>query len=69
MNKGLTLRTGQTHLQRYMKPLLQLIEQGKIDPSFVISHRGSLDDAPRFYELFKHKQDECVKCVLRPGAA
>jgi threonine dehydrogenase-like Zn-dependent dehydrogenase len=66
VNKALTIRSGQTHVQRYMKPLLERIERGQIDPSFIISHRMTLDEAPEAYELFKHKDDECVKVVLRP---
>jgi threonine dehydrogenase-like Zn-dependent dehydrogenase len=66
MNKGLTIRTGQTHMMRYMRPLLDLIRQGKIDPSFVITHRGRLEDGPRFYRTFRDKQDDCIKCVMRP---
>jgi threonine dehydrogenase-like Zn-dependent dehydrogenase len=66
MNKALTIRTGQTHVQRYMRPLLERIQQGQIDPTFVITHRMALDDAPDGYELFKHKQEECIKIVLRP---
>jgi threonine dehydrogenase-like Zn-dependent dehydrogenase len=66
MNKGLTLKTGQTHMMRYMKPLLELIEQHKIDPSFVISHRVSLDEAPQMYKTFRDKQDECTKVVIDP---
>ena len=66
VNKALTIRSGQTHVQRYMKPLLERIENGEIDPSFIISHRLTLDEAPRGYEMFKHKEDECVKVVLRP---
>ena len=66
MNRALTIRTGQAHVQRYMRPLLQLIENGDIDPSFVITHRMSLDDAPRAYEMFKHKKDNCIKVVLKP---
>ncbi|GIV97736.1 MAG: glutathione-dependent formaldehyde dehydrogenase [Herpetosiphonaceae bacterium] len=65
-NKGLTLRMGQTHVQRYLRPLLERIQRGEIDPSFIITHRMRLDDAPHGYEIFKHKQDECVKVVLRP---
>jgi threonine dehydrogenase-like Zn-dependent dehydrogenase len=65
-NKGLTLRMGQTHVQSYMKSLLDLIQRGAIDPSFIISHRGRLDEAPSFYETFKRKQDECIKVVMRP---
>ncbi len=68
MNKGLTLKTGQTHMMRYMKPLLELIEQHKIDPSFVISHRVSLEEAPEMYKTFRDKQDECTKVVIDPWA-
>jgi threonine dehydrogenase-like Zn-dependent dehydrogenase len=66
MNKGLTLKAGQCHVQRYLRPLLERIENGDIDPSFVVTHRIGLDDAPDGYETFKHKQDECVKVVLKP---
>ena len=66
MNRSLTLRSGQTHVQRYMRPLLQRIENGEIDPSFIITHRMSLSDAPRAYELFRDKRDDCVKVVLTP---
>jgi threonine dehydrogenase-like Zn-dependent dehydrogenase len=66
MNKGLTLRTGQCHVQRYMKPLLDRIRAGQIDPSFVVTHRLELGLAPDAYETFKHKLDECVKVVLKP---
>jgi threonine dehydrogenase-like Zn-dependent dehydrogenase len=68
MNKGLTMRTGQCHVQRYMKPLLEHIEAGRIDPSFVVTHRLELGQAPEGFETFKHKQDECVKVVLKPSA-
>ncbi|HEX4720750.1 MAG TPA: zinc-dependent alcohol dehydrogenase [Thermoleophilaceae bacterium] len=66
MNKGLTMRTGQCHVHRYLKPLLEHIEAGRIDPSFVVTHRLQLGQAPEGYETFKHKQDECVKVVLKP---
>lgn len=66
MNRSLTIRTGQTHVQRYMRPLLERIQKGELDPSFVITHRLPLDDAPRGYEMFKKKQDECIKVILRP---
>jgi threonine dehydrogenase-like Zn-dependent dehydrogenase len=66
VNRGLTLRAGQCHVQRYMRPLLERIERGEIDPSFVITHRLPLAEAPTGYETFKHKQDECVKVVLTP---
>jgi threonine dehydrogenase-like Zn-dependent dehydrogenase len=65
-NKGLQFRMGQTHVLRYLRPLLALIEQGKIDPTFVISHRVRLDDVPRMYRVFRDKQDECVKVVITP---
>jgi threonine dehydrogenase-like Zn-dependent dehydrogenase len=64
--KGLTFKMGQTHTHRYMKPLLQLIEQGAIDPSFVITHRVALEDAPGMYSTFNDKEDECIKVVIRP---
>jgi threonine dehydrogenase-like Zn-dependent dehydrogenase len=66
--KGLQLRTGQTHTHRYMRPLLERIRRGEIDPSFIITHRGKLDDAPEFYELMAAHGDNFVKSFLRPGA-
>ena len=66
VNRSLTIRSGQTHVQRYMRPLLDRIQNGDIDPSFVITHRMRLDDAPEGYEMFSKKQDECVKVVLTP---
>jgi len=66
MNRSLTIKTGQTHAHRYLRPLLERIEQGEIDPSFVVTHRMSLDDAPQAYDMFLNKQDECVKVVLKP---
>jgi threonine dehydrogenase-like Zn-dependent dehydrogenase len=66
MNRALTIKTGQTHVQRYMRPLLDRIQGGQIDPSFVITHRMRLDDAPDGYEIFNHKQQECMKIVLTP---
>ncbi|HVF88133.1 MAG TPA: hypothetical protein VM866_11105, partial [Pyrinomonadaceae bacterium] len=69
VNKGLTMKSGQTHVHRYLKPLLKLIEDGKIDPSFIITHRMSLDDAPEGYETFKHRVDNCIKIVLKPNGA
>jgi threonine dehydrogenase-like Zn-dependent dehydrogenase len=68
MNKGLTFRMGQTHMMRYMRPLLDRIERGEIHPPEVISHRGNLEDGPRFYEIFRNKEDHCVKCVMDPWA-
>jgi threonine dehydrogenase-like Zn-dependent dehydrogenase len=64
--KGLTLRGGQTHVHRYMKPLLQRIQEGKVDPSCVITHRLNLDEADRGYQMFLNKEDQCVKIVMRP---
>ena len=66
MNRSLTIRTGQTHVQRYMRLLLALIEKGDIDPSFIISHRMRLDQAPAAYRMFRDKQDHCIKVVLTP---
>jgi threonine dehydrogenase-like Zn-dependent dehydrogenase len=66
MNKGLTIKTGQTHVHRYMRPLLERVQKGEIDPSFVVTHRMSLDEAPEGYDLFNSKQDECIKIVLTP---
>jgi threonine dehydrogenase-like Zn-dependent dehydrogenase len=66
MNKGLQLRAGQCHVQKYLRPLYERIRDGQIDPSFVITHRLGLEMAPDGFETFKHKQDECVKVVLRP---
>jgi len=66
MNRSLTIKTGQAHVQRYMRPLLQMIENGDIDPSFVVTHTMSLDDAPRGYDMFKNKKDNCIKIVLKP---
>jgi threonine dehydrogenase-like Zn-dependent dehydrogenase len=66
MNKGLTLKTGQCHVQRYTRRLYEHIRDGAIDPSFVVTHRLPLAEAPNGYETFKHKQDECVKVVLTP---
>jgi threonine dehydrogenase-like Zn-dependent dehydrogenase len=66
MNKGLTIKSGQCHVQRYLRPLYEHIKNGDIDPSFVITHRMELGNAPDGYEIFKHKQDECMKVVLKP---
>jgi threonine dehydrogenase-like Zn-dependent dehydrogenase len=66
MNKGLTMKTGQTHMQRYLKPLLQMIERGEIDPSFVITHTVPLERAPEMYKTFRDKEDGCIKVVLKP---
>jgi threonine dehydrogenase-like Zn-dependent dehydrogenase len=66
VNKAITIKSGQTHVQRYMRPLLERIERGDFDPSFIVSHRLSLDDAPQGYEMFRNKEEECVKVVLKP---
>jgi threonine dehydrogenase-like Zn-dependent dehydrogenase len=66
MNRSLRMRTGQCHVQRYMRPLLARVEAGEIDPSFVVTHRMDLDDAPKGYDTFKNKVDNCVKVVLKP---
>jgi threonine dehydrogenase-like Zn-dependent dehydrogenase len=65
--KGLTLKGGQTHVHRYLPDLLQFVIDGKIDPSFVISHQMSLEDGPEAYDMFLHKRDGCTKVVLHPG--
>jgi len=66
MNKGLTMKTGQTHMQRYMRPLLQKILDGEIDPSPIITHTVPLEKAPEMYKTFRDKKDGCVKVVLKP---
>jgi threonine dehydrogenase-like Zn-dependent dehydrogenase len=66
MNKGLTMRTGQTHVNRWTDDLLRRIEEGQIDPSFVVTHRARLEDGPGLYKTFRDKQDGCIKVVLRP---
>lgn len=65
-NKGLTMKMGQTHVHRYLQPLLDRVQKGEIDPSFVITHRMKLDEAPQAYEIFKQKKDNCIKVVLKP---
>jgi threonine dehydrogenase-like Zn-dependent dehydrogenase len=67
MNKGLTMKTGQTHVHKYLQPLLDRVQKGDIDPSFIITHSLPIDKAPHAYEIFKHKQDNCIKVVLKPG--
>ncbi len=64
MNRNLTIKAAQCHVQKYMRPLLERIQNGEIDPSFVITHRMPLEQAPLGYELFKQKQDDCLKVVL-----
>ena len=65
-SKGLTFKMGQTHVHKYMPQLLKLVDEGQIDPSFVISHRLNLNDAPWGYETFKKQEDDCIKIVLKP---
>jgi threonine dehydrogenase-like Zn-dependent dehydrogenase len=64
MNRSLTIKSGQAHVQRYMRPLLERIQRGEIDPSFVITHKARLEDAPGMYDTFLKKQDDCLKVVL-----
>jgi threonine dehydrogenase-like Zn-dependent dehydrogenase len=66
MNRSLTIKTGQCHVQRYMRPLLERVQRGEIDPSFVVTHRMRLDEAPDGYDMFLNKENECVKVVLKP---
>jgi threonine dehydrogenase-like Zn-dependent dehydrogenase len=66
MNKGLTVKTGQTHVNRWAGDLLQRIEDGEIDPSFVVTHTVGLERGPEMYKTFRDKEDGCIKVVLRP---
>jgi threonine dehydrogenase-like Zn-dependent dehydrogenase len=66
VNRSLTIKSGQTHVHKYLRPLLERIERGEIDPSFVITHRMKLDDAAEGFEVFSKKEDECMKIVLKP---
>lgn len=67
MNKGLTMKTGQTHVHRYLSPLLEHIQAGRIDPSFVITHSLPLEKASHGYEIFEAKKESCIKVILKPG--
>ncbi len=67
MNRSLTMRTGQCHVQRYMRPLLERIQKNEIDPGFIITHRMRLEDAPQAFAMFRDKQDNCEKVVLKPN--
>jgi threonine dehydrogenase-like Zn-dependent dehydrogenase len=67
--KGLTLHAGQTHVQKYLRPLLELVEKKEIDTTFIITHRLALDEAPTGYHIFKDKQDSCIKIVMNPQAS
>jgi threonine dehydrogenase-like Zn-dependent dehydrogenase len=66
VGKALTMKAGQTHVQRYLEPLLQRIVNGEIDPSFLITHRIGLEEGPEAYKTFRDKKDGCVKVVIRP---
>ena len=66
MNRSLTIRSGQTHVHRYLRPLMERIVKGDINPSFVITHRLPLEDAPKGYEMFLEKDDDCIKIVMKP---
>ncbi|MBD1915710.1 MULTISPECIES: zinc-dependent alcohol dehydrogenase [Cyanophyceae] len=69
VNKALTMRSGQTHVHKYLKPLLERVQKGDIDPSFLITHRLPLEEAPRAYKIFRDKEDNCIKVVLKPFTA
>jgi threonine dehydrogenase-like Zn-dependent dehydrogenase len=66
MNKGLTIKTGQTHVNRWTDDLLNRVMDGQIDPSFVITHTAGLEDGPQLYKTFRDKEDGCIKVVLKP---
>ena len=66
VNRSLTIRSGQTHVHRYMRPLLERIQKADIDPTFIITHRMKLSDAPDGYDMFVNKEDDCMKIVLQP---
>jgi threonine dehydrogenase-like Zn-dependent dehydrogenase len=67
IGKALTMKTGQTQVQKYLEPLMKRIENGQIDPSFLITHRAGLEDGPEAYKTFRDKKDRCIKVVLRPN--
>jgi threonine dehydrogenase-like Zn-dependent dehydrogenase len=66
MNRSLTIKSAQAHVQHYMQPLLERIGRGEVDPSFVVSHRLPLREAARGYQMFLNKEDDCLKVVLKP---
>ena len=66
MNKALTIKTGQTHVQRYLEPLMKKVLDGDIDPSFLITHKIGLEDGPDAYKTFQEKKDGCIKVVINP---
>lgn len=67
VNKGLTIKTGQTHVNKYAEDLLNRIQEGEIDPSFVITHTVGMEDGPEMYKKFRDKEDGCIKVVIKPG--
>jgi threonine dehydrogenase-like Zn-dependent dehydrogenase len=67
INRGLTFRMAQTPVQHYLPKLMRLIEEGKIDPAFVITHVAPLEKGPELYKTFRDKKDGCIKVVLKPG--
>jgi threonine dehydrogenase-like Zn-dependent dehydrogenase len=67
MNKGVTIRTGQTHVNRWTDELIELIDEGALDPSFVITHTEPLAKGPEMYPKFESRKDNCIKVVLKPG--
>jgi threonine dehydrogenase-like Zn-dependent dehydrogenase len=69
VNKGLTMRSGQTHVHKCLQPLMDRIKAGAIDPSFVITHRLPMEEAPSAYKMFRDKKDNCIKVVLKPFEA
>jgi len=66
MNKGITIRTAQQHGQRYMPAMLEHVQKGELDPSILVSHRMSLEESPKGYQLFKDKEDDCMRAVFKP---
>jgi len=66
VNRALTIKSGQTHVHRYLRPLLERVQNGEIDPAFVITHRMRLQDAPHGFDIFTNKEDECLKVVMTP---
>jgi threonine dehydrogenase-like Zn-dependent dehydrogenase len=69
MNKGLTFKMGQTHVPKYLAPLLKMVESGEIDPSAIITHRATLEEGPSLYKKFRAKEDGCIKVVMSPWAS
>lgn len=66
INKGLTVRAAQQYGQRYMPPMLEHVQEGELDPSIMLTHRMSLEEGPRGYEIFKNKEDGCVRAAFAP---